>query len=114
VWIVHVAAPNPDFVGYKVGPQHVRDFRAEELRQEHNEIIKYKDFLHAKNIDADGFLVQGITSEMILKESEKLNIDLVILGHHKHNLLYKIFVGGSIDDSVIEDSKIPVLIVPLG
>ena len=31
VSVIHVAAPNPGFAGYEVGPQHVRDWRAEEL-----------------------------------------------------------------------------------
>ena len=35
VWLMHVAAPDPDFVGYEVGPQYIRDGRAEELREEH-------------------------------------------------------------------------------
>jgi hypothetical protein len=32
VWLVHVAAPDPDFVGFKVGPEYVREHRADILR----------------------------------------------------------------------------------
>jgi len=31
IWLVHIAAPNPDFAGYEVGPQYIRDSRAHEL-----------------------------------------------------------------------------------
>ena len=35
IWLVHIAAPDPDFVGYDAGPQYVRDARAEDLKGEH-------------------------------------------------------------------------------
>lgn len=35
LWLVHVAAPDPDFIGYDVGPQYVRDVLAKDLRNEH-------------------------------------------------------------------------------
>jgi hypothetical protein len=36
--ILHVAAPEPDFVGYCVGPQSVREAGALELRNEHRQV----------------------------------------------------------------------------
>ena len=112
LWLVHIAPPEPDFVGFDIGPQYVRDTLAEELREEHRLLQKYANQLKARNIAADGLLIQGATVEMILEECEKLNIDLVIIGHHDHNLLYKIFVG-STDLELVEQSKIPVMVVPL-
>ncbi|UII31211.1 universal stress protein [Fulvivirga ulvae] len=41
VWIVHIAAPDPDFVGYGVGPTYIRKSRADELRKEHKELHSY-------------------------------------------------------------------------
>src|SRR5262245_12092339 len=35
LWLIHVAAPDPDFVGFDAGPQTVRDSRAAKVRQEH-------------------------------------------------------------------------------
>lgn len=112
IWIVHIAMPNPEFIGYDVGPQHVRDFRAKELKKEHKIILKHLDDLRAKNIECDGFLIQGAATDAILKESEKLGIDLIIHGHHKHGLLYKIFVN-DVDGVIVNESKVPVLIIPL-
>jgi len=111
IWLVHIAAPDPDFVGYQVGPQYIRDSRAHELREEHRQLQEYTKELTKKNIDAEGLLIQGATIEMIILESQKLNIDLIIAGHHKHNFLYKAFVG-SVTREIIELSKIPILIVP--
>ena len=33
LWLLHVAAPDPDFVGYEPGPQYIRDIRAETLKE---------------------------------------------------------------------------------
>lgn len=112
VWLIHVAAPEPDFVGYEVGPKYIRDSRAEELREEHRTIQKYADNLGEQGIEAEGLLIQGATIEMLMNESRKLNIDLMIAGHHPHNFLYKAFVD-DVSSQILKESKVPVLIIPL-
>lgn len=112
VWVLHIADPEPDFVGNRVGPQYIRDLRREELLNEHRQIRKYTDSLKAKGLDADGLLIAGATIQLILEEIKKLNIDLVIIGHHQHSLMYKIF-SGSTDIAIVKKSKVPVMIVPL-
>jgi nucleotide-binding universal stress UspA family protein len=112
VWVLHIADPEPDFIGNKVGPQYIRDLRLEELLKEHHFVRQYADDLNAKGIAADGLLIAGATTNMILKEIEKLNIDLVVIGHHQHSLLYKLF-NGNTATSIIEKARIPVLIIPL-
>lgn len=112
IWLIHVAAPNPDFVGYEVGPQYIRDFRASELRREHELIHEYTVKLKEKNIESEGLVIQGATVDMVIEESQKLNIDLLVIGHHKHNFLYKVFIENT-EDQIINHSQIPVLVVPL-
>ncbi len=112
VWVMHIAAPDPDFVGYEVGPQYIRDDRAEVLKKEHKMIREYTDKLKEKGIQAEGLLVQGATAETILHECVHLNIDLLIIGHHKHSLLHRTFAYSPVS-SIIEKSSVPVLLVPL-
>lgn len=112
VWLVHIAAPEPDFIGYGTGPQYIRDTLAQDLRDEHRTIQKYADEMKSNGVDAEGLLVQGSTIETIIKESEKLNVDLIVIGHHKHGFLYNLFMVGT-DESLIEQSNIPVLTIPL-
>lgn len=112
IWIVHIAAPHPDFVGYGVGPQYIRDTRASELREEHKQIQAYVTMGKNKGIDAEGLLVQGATIEMVMEEATKLNVDLIIAGHHKHGFIFKA-LAGSISEDIVKKSDIPVLIVPL-
>jgi len=112
IWLLHIAAPDPDFVGYGVGPQYVRDNRATVLRKEHKHLEELSKSLKEKGVKAEGLLVQGATIEMILAEAKKLNVDLIIAGHHDHNFLYNAFVG-SVSGNIVKKSKIPVLIVPI-
>lgn len=112
IWLMHIAAPEPDFVGYEVGPQYIRDSRAAELRKELRLLQEYTAQLKEKGVDADGLLIQGATIEMVIEESQKLNADLIIAGHQDHGFLYQAFVG-SVSTQILKKSKIPVLIVPL-
>ena len=112
ILLVHIAAPNPDYIGYEVGPQYIRDFRAAELKKEHRLLETYSNKLKEKGIECEGLLVQGATIEMIIKESNKLNIDLIITGHEEHDFIYKA-IFGSVSRNIIKKSKIPVLIVPI-
>jgi nucleotide-binding universal stress UspA family protein len=112
IWLLHVAAPNPDFVGHEVGPQYIRDARASELRQEHRLIQQYTDQLQEKGYAADGLLIPGATVDTIVEEAEKLKIDLIIIGHHDHNLLYRAFFG-STSLQLMRKTRVPILVFPL-
>jgi nucleotide-binding universal stress UspA family protein len=112
IWLLHIAAPEPDFVGYEVGPQYMRDSVAEDLRKEHRLLQKYALDLQEMEIAAEGLLIQGATIDMIIEESKKLKIDMIISGHHERSFIYKAFIG-SVSSQIIKKSKIPVLIVPI-
>lgn len=112
VWIVHIAAPEPDFVGYDVGPEYVRDNRAGELRVEHKNLQLLADKLLKEGVDAEGLLVQGPTVKMILDEAQKLYADLIITGSHDHSFIYNAFVGNT-SLELFKKSRIPLLTVPL-
>ena len=112
LWLVHVAAPDPDFIGYEVGPQYVRDVLAKDLREEHKLLQKFSSQLKERNIDTEGLLVQGTTIETIVDLTKKLSIDLIVIGKHKHGFFHKTFMI-STDESLLELSNVPVLVVPL-
>ena len=112
VWIIHVAAPDPDFIGYGVGPQYIRDMRATELKEEHYKLKSYSDELMFNGISAESIMLNGATVEMLTAEIAKLHIDLLIVGHHKHGLLHKAFFGRT-DIALIEHIAIPTLVVPI-
>ncbi|NIK92078.1 universal stress protein [Mangrovimonas sp. CR14] len=111
LWLVHIAAPDPDFVGYEVGPDYIRETRAEELRDEHKKIQEYAGELVNKGIEAEALLIQGETVKTLLEKAEDLNSELIIVGHHNHNIFYQAFIG-SVSSEVLNESKIPILVIP--
>jgi nucleotide-binding universal stress UspA family protein len=85
---------------------------AKELREEHKIVQQYAGQLQKKGIEAVGLLIAGATITTLLNEMKKLEIDLLIIGHHKHGFFYKIF-GEVTDIPLMKKSKVPVLMVPL-
>jgi nucleotide-binding universal stress UspA family protein len=112
VWLIHVASPDSHFVSYEAGPQTERDDRADNLREKKNLLKKYERILEEKGVETEGLLVQGATAQTLLEKAHELDIDLIVLGDHKHGFLFNAFIG-STSKEVMEKSRIPVLIIPV-
>jgi nucleotide-binding universal stress UspA family protein len=110
-WLIHVAEPDPYFVGYEPGPQTVRDDVAKRFRKEHQLIQQEADKIREQGVNITPLLVQGPAAETILKEADNLNIDLIMIGSHGHGALYNLLLG-SVSQAVLKNAKVPVLIVP--
>jgi nucleotide-binding universal stress UspA family protein len=108
---LHVAAPNPAFVGYEAGPQAVREQRAELLRREHRLLQDLAERARRRGIDAKAVLVQGPTVQTILEQAEKSEAELIVLGSHGHGMLYTALLG-SVSEGVVRDARSPILLVP--
>jgi len=109
--LVHVAAPDPDFVGYEAGPQTVRDDRAREIRDEHRNLQATADDLRDRAISARALLIQGSTVEKIIAEGARLRADVIVIGSHGHGALYRALLG-SVTEGVVRAAQCPVLVVP--
>lgn len=110
-WLVHVAAPEPDFIGYEVGPAYIRDSLARDLRDQHQRLQAYQDTFTSEGLDATSMLVPGIPVRKIVAEVERLAPDLIIVGSHGHGALYNLLMG-SVAESIVKHATCPVLIVP--
>jgi nucleotide-binding universal stress UspA family protein len=111
VYVVHVAAPEPAFVGYDDGPPVVRKRIARELHQEHQQVGALAHDLARCGVQATPLLVQGPTVEMILLEAERLGADLIVVGSHGHGAVYDLLIG-STSEGVVRKATVPVLVVP--
>ncbi|MCB7482522.1 universal stress protein [Christiangramia sediminis] len=112
VWVLHVADPEPDFVGYEPGPQYIRDLKAEEYREEHRNLQEVcKNFL-SEEVKAEALLIQGSTVETVMSEAQKLKIDLLIVGTHKHSFLHNL-LQESVSMELIKKAEIPMLTIPI-
>lgn len=112
VWVVHVAEPHPDFVGYEPGPQYIRDIKAEELKEEHRNLQAICDAFLNKDIKSEALLIQGSTVQVIIDEVKKLQADLLIVGTHKHGFLYNLLTE-SVSLELLKKAEIPFLAIPM-
>jgi len=111
IWLLHVADPEPDFVGYDGTSQYDRDVRARKFHKEHTELQLIAEKLRMEGLDATALQVQGATAEKILEEASKLNADMVIVGSHGRGAMYQLLVG-SVSQEVLRRAICPVLIIP--
>jgi nucleotide-binding universal stress UspA family protein len=111
VWLVHVAPPDPDFVGYDTGPDVVRSQVAAEHHDRHLKLQALAARARDAGVEATALLLQGPTVETIVAEADRLSAGMIVLGSHGHGRLYDMLVG-SVAEGVVRASALPVLLVP--
>lgn len=112
MYVLHVAEPEPEFVGWEAGPDVVRDQMAAEFRREHKQLEELAASLRERtDAEVTPLLVQGPIVETVGEESAKLHASLIVVGSHGHGATYDLLVG-SISSGIIKHSTIPVLVVP--
>ncbi|MBT3201782.1 MAG: universal stress protein [Phycisphaerales bacterium] len=111
LWLIHTAVPEPDFVGYEVGPEYIRDSAARHLREEHKMLGEYQEKLRTDGVDVTAMLIPGEPIEMILQEAEQLEADWIVLGSHGHGALYNL-LAGSVCQGLLQKTQRPLVIVP--
>jgi nucleotide-binding universal stress UspA family protein len=118
--IIHVAAPDPYFVGYIKGAPEEQDSvdrmrkdQAKKLRLEHQQTQAFATRLRATGTRVGQALtVQGPTLATVLEEARKLSADLLILGSHHHGTLYRLWYGDTATDAA-KQPPCALLVVPL-
>lgn len=110
--ILHVGDPEPDFVGYGVGPQSVRQAVARELRLEHRQVQDMAKELAAGGARVTPLMVQGAVVEKILEHAARLGSDLIVLYSKRHGALHDLFAG-SVARGVLKGAAVPVVLVPM-
>ena len=111
VILLHVAEPDPDFVGYEADTKQMRDIEAKRYYKEKCDLETIKEDLSKEGINSKALLIQGAIIDTILKEAEKLAIDVIIIGSHGKNFMQRTLLGSS-STGIIHKATLPVLIVP--
>ena len=111
LWLLHVAPPEPDFVGYETGPPNVREQVAHDMRDTHRRLQEHATHLRARGINATALQVQGPTTETVLREAARLQADVIVLGSHGHGLVHRALLG-SVSEGILHRATCPLLILP--
>ena len=111
IYLLHVAEPDPSFIGMEAGPDEVRDQVAREFHQEHGKLQAMAGRLRSAGHEVTALLVQGPTVQTILKEADKVGAEVIVVGSHGRGKLFDLVVG-SVSAGVIRKAKVPVLVVP--
>lgn len=112
IWLLHVAEPDPDFVGYDAGSAAVRDQVAHQYRDEHRRLQEHARQLREAGLEATPLLVRGPTAQTILLEAARLGAELIVMATHGRGAVFDLLVG-SVSHAVLRHSRIPVLMVPV-
>jgi len=112
IWITHIVAPDPDFIGYEVGPQTERDFIAKKFHEKHIALQDIAKKMKDEGLNVTPILLQGPTVETILEEADDIDADIIITGSHGYGVMYNIFIG-SISKEILKHSTRPVLVIPV-
>jgi nucleotide-binding universal stress UspA family protein len=110
VWILHVV-PHSHQPPFNVDSEAARREIAAEFRNEHEFLQQLARCCQKRNVDTTALLVQGSIIKTILKESERLDIDLIIMGCHKHGRLYGALMDNT-EEGLLSKCTHPVMFVP--
>ena len=110
VWILHIV-PHPHQPPFNVDDKTLRRETAAEFRHEHEFLQHLAQCLRDRGVDANALLVEGATIRTILKESERLDIDLIVVGCHKHGLLYGALMDVT-EEGLLSNCSRPIMFVP--
>ena len=110
VWLLHVVPPSrqPPF---NVDSRTTRQETANELRHEHEFLQHLAKCMQDRKVDTTALLVQGTLISTTMKECDRLSIDLVISGCHKHGRLYGALMDNA-EESLLSKCARPILFVP--
>ena len=111
VWVLHIV-PSPREAPFNVDTATLRKQVGTELRNEHEFLQRLAQCLQDRDVDAAALLVEGPTIKTILKESDRLDVDLIILGCHSHGLLYGALMDAT-EEGLLSKCLRPIMFVPM-
>ena len=112
LFLVHVAAPDPEFVGYRPGPQAARDAHATDLKSEREALEALAEKARERWFTTTPRLIEGPTTETLIAEAQSQGADLIVVGSHGHSMMHDLLLG-SVSEGLLRRAPIPLLVVPV-
>ena len=111
VLLVNVAPRDPDVFGHQVKRKVISEPVPEELFDRRELLDSLSEALGKSGIQCETLLIRGDPGRTLLREAERWDADLIIMGSHGRGAIYRKLVG-SVSQAVIRDRHFPVLVVP--
>jgi len=111
VWMLHVA-PQSGQAPFNIDKTVLRSEVAHQLHDEHDFCLQLSKCLRDRNVEASSLMIEGATVKTIVHESARLDIDLIILGCHRHSELFGILTKGT-EEGLLGKCTRPVMFVPM-
>ncbi|MFO1392122.1 MAG: universal stress protein [Agitococcus sp.] len=122
VCLLHVTDSQEEMLGYGgvfgefpmyIDAKELRQEIATRFKREHQQLQACSQELQNDGLNCLGLLVNGTAIvPTIIKEAQKLQADMIIVGSQHKGLLLSL-VEGSTSKSLIGQSEVPVLVVPV-
>lgn len=108
IYIIHVLQDMPRLSFYSDAYELWEEFRDKAVKETIRRMNDYIEPLSKKYEDIEAIVDVGDASQMIIEESERLNVDLIVVGNHSKSGI-KHLVHHNVGEKVVRISKIPVL-----
>lgn len=120
VGLVHIVEPtviadtsSNTMMGLPLQTPDYNEMNLMEIQKDHSEnIIERTINKYANGLQVTHFNEYGSTADGILSCSKEFNADLIVIGTHSRTGIDRLLMG-SVAETVIRNSQVPVLVVPL-
>lgn len=109
--LLHVAMPEPAFVGYDPGPVTVQEDVVHEYAEEQTKLEHIRDSITKTGANVSVIHEEGPTLERILQVAKEQRADWIVIGSHGHTAFHQMLVG-SVAHGVLRHAACPVVVVP--
>jgi len=111
VTVMNVAPREADIFGHQLTRKVITEPVPDDVRERYDNLLACVKRLVDAGVDAKPLLVRGDRVRALMREVERENADLIVMGSHGRGGLYKRLVG-SVSEGVMREAKCPVLIIP--
>ncbi len=112
VLVLHVVTPLPGVAGPEFNPATEAQELAGRFLDEQDQVAELVQQLIDAGVDASALLRQGQPAKTVLKEAERQDVELIVVGSHGRGLLFDAVVG-SVSSEILRHAEVPVLVVPV-
>ncbi len=112
VYVLHTIIPLPGIAGPEFNPVTEQQELSERYLDERDELNELVTQLVDADVNASALMAQGDPVKTILRQAERLDAELIVVGSHGHGMMFDALVG-STSSGILRKSTIPVLVVPV-